>query len=160
MRVVQQMRIEAPRKAVWAFVSDGRCYPDFMANTDRWEVVGEQPGGCGARWQVHLRVGSASVGGLVEVTEFDEPANLAFNAITGVALRGRWRLRERRPGVTDVELRLAYQSPGGLLGLVADRVAGPLVSRTLKQSLRNLRDLVENGTKAPPPGSRSRRRAS
>jgi uncharacterized membrane protein len=143
MRVAQRLQIDAPRQAVWDLICDGKRYPDFMADTDRWEVVGEQASGCGARWAVRLRVGSAPVGGLVEITEFDEPANLAFTSITGVALRGRWRLRERVPGRTEVEFRLAYQSPGGLLGLVADRVSGPLVGRILKRSLRNLRDLLE-----------------
>jgi len=147
MRVAQTLRIEASRAAIWELISDGKRYGDFMASTDRWDVVGEQSSGLGARWALRLRVGSAPVGGLVEITEFDVPSDLAFNGITGVAMRGRWRLRERRPGLTDVEFRLAYQSPGGLLGLLADRVSGPLVSRILKQSLRNLRDLLEG----PPP---------
>jgi uncharacterized membrane protein len=143
MRVTKRMRIAAPRQAIWELVSDGKRYLDFMADTERWEVEGEQASGCGARWAVRLRIGSAAVGGLVEITEFDQPGNLAFTSITGVSLRGRWRLRERVPGVTDVEVRLAYQSPGGVLGLLADRLSQPLVARTLKRSLRNLRDLVE-----------------
>jgi uncharacterized membrane protein len=147
MRVAQKLTIEVPRKAIWEYISDGRRYPEFMADTDLWEVVGEQSSGCGARWAIRLRVGSAAVGGLAEITEFDEPSNLAFTGVTGVAMRGRWRLRERRPGVTEVEFRLAYQSPGGLLGLIADRVSGPLVGRILKRSLRNLRELLEG----PPP---------
>ncbi len=147
MRVAESLRIAAPRAAIWEFVSDGKRYPDFFADADRWEVIGEQSSGCGARWAIRLRVGSASVGGLVEITECDEPGNLAFTSITGVDMRGRWRLRERQPGLTDVEVRLAYQSPGGILGLLADRVSGPLVGRILKRSLRNLRDLLEG----PPP---------
>jgi uncharacterized membrane protein len=143
MRVAQTLFIEAPRRAVWELISDGKRYRDFMSDTELWDVVGDQGSGLGARWAVRLRVGSAAVGGLVEVTEFDEPSNLAFNGITGVAMRGRWRLRERRPGLTEVEFRLSYQSPGGLLGLVADRVSGPFVGRILKRSLRNLRDLLE-----------------
>jgi uncharacterized membrane protein len=143
MRVEQKLLIEAPRATIWEVISDGKRYRDFMADAELWEVVGDRASGLGARWAIRLRVGSAPVGGLVEITEFDEPKNLAFNAITGVATRGRWRLRERRPGLTEVELRLSYQSPGGLLGLVADRVSGPLVGRILKRSLRNLRDMLE-----------------
>jgi uncharacterized protein YndB with AHSA1/START domain len=126
MRVAQKLVIEAPRATIWEVISDGKRYQDFMADAELWDVVGDQASGLGARWAVRLRVGSAPVGGLVEVTEFDEPSNLAFNAITGVAMRGRWRLRERRPGLTEV-----------------DRVSGPLVGRILKRSLRNLRDLLE-----------------
>jgi uncharacterized membrane protein len=63
--------------------------------------------------------------------------------VTGVSFRGRIRLRAPDPDHTDVTLRLSYQSPGGLLGLIADRVAKPLVRRTLRQSLTNLDDLVQ-----------------
>ena len=39
---------------------------------------------------------------------------------TGIDHRGRWRLREEPDGRTRVELRLSYQAPGGVLGLVSD----------------------------------------
>ena len=33
--------------------------------------------------------------------------------------RGRWRLREREGEGTEVSLRISYQAPGGILGLIA-----------------------------------------
>ena len=115
-----------------------------MDGVSRWAVLGDKPSGCGARWDVRLQIGAAPVGGVVEVVEFEEPGDLAWNSVTGVTMRGRWRLRERVPGQTDVVLRLAYQAPGGLMGLLVDRVAAPMVRRSLKRSLRNLQMLVES----------------
>jgi hypothetical protein len=43
-----------------------------------------------------------------------------------------------------VTFRLAYHSDGGLLGLIADRVAAFWVGRSLDESLKNLRRLVES----------------
>jgi hypothetical protein len=40
-------------------------------------------------------------------------------------------------------LRLSYHSDGGVLGLIADRVAARQVGRSLAESLKNLRSLVE-----------------
>src|SRR4051794_9847406 len=144
MRVSEKRRIAADRETVWAWVCDPARYPDFMDGVSRWAVLGDKPSGCGARWDVRLQIGAAPVGGVVEVVEFEEPGDLAWNSVTGVTMRGRWRLRERTPGQTDVVLRLAYQAPGGLMGLLADRVAAPLVRRSLKRSLRNLQMLVES----------------
>jgi uncharacterized membrane protein len=116
-----------------------------MDGVSRWTVQGgNKASGCGARWDVRLQIGAAPIGGIVEVVEFEEPGDLAWNSVTGVTMRGRWRLRERVPGQTEVVLRLAYQAPGGLMGLIADRVAEPLVRRSLKRSLRNLQMLVES----------------
>ena len=142
MRVEQRRRIPADRDAIWAVVSDPRRYPDFFADVSRWDVEGDRETGLGARWSIRLNVGAAPVGGLIEVVEFDPGRDLAWTSLTGISFRGRIRLRVSQPGCTDVTLRLSYQAPGGLLGLVADRVAQPLVARTLRRSLDNLARLV------------------
>ena len=62
----------------------------------------------GARYTMRMRVGSADVGGLVEIVEYDPPRDIAWTSITGIDQRGRWRLRERGDGRTRVTLRLSY----------------------------------------------------
>src|SRR4029077_11009875 len=56
---------------------------------------------------------------------------------------GRWRVRELEPGATTVTLRIAYQSPGGLTGLVADRLAAGQVRRHVRATLVALRQRCE-----------------
>jgi uncharacterized membrane protein len=97
----------------------------------------------GSRSEVHWKIGSAPVGGIIEVVEFDEAGDLAWVSITGVNLRGRFRLRDAGPDGTRVTFRLSYQAPGGLLGLIADRIAARQVGRELQQSLANVRAMVE-----------------
>ncbi|HKI38910.1 MAG TPA: hypothetical protein VKA66_00540 [Mycobacterium sp.] len=64
-------------------------------------------------------------------------------SITGANLRGRFRRRDAGPDGTRVTLRLSYQAPGGLLGLIADRIAACQVGRVLQHSLANVRAVVE-----------------
>jgi uncharacterized membrane protein len=144
MRVSEERRFQADRETVWAWIRDPARYPEFMDGVSRWSAIGNKGIGCGARWDVRLQIGAAPIGGVVEVVEFDEPGDIAWNSVTGVTMRGRWRLRERGSGGTEVGLRLAYQAPGGLMGLIADRVAAPMVARSLRRSLRNLQMLVES----------------
>jgi acyl-CoA synthetase (AMP-forming)/AMP-acid ligase II len=92
-----------------------------------------------------MRVGSADVGGLVEIVEFDEPGDLAWTSVTGIDQRGRWRLRETGDGRTRVTLRLSYGSPGGILGAVADRLSASMVARNLERSVDNLKRELEGG---------------
>ncbi len=145
MRLSEHRTVQAPRDRVWALVSDPREWHRFMDGLVLSEVLSDEVTGCGARWGLRIQVGAAALGGTVEVVEFVEPADLAWNAVTGITLRGRWRLRERAGGGTDVELRLNYQAPGGLAGLVADRVAAPAVRGRLRRSLRALQTVVETG---------------
>jgi uncharacterized membrane protein len=145
MRVTACIDVSAPPEAVWEVISDPARYLEFMSGVTRWEVVSDEPRGLGARYRMLLLVGSAEVGGLIEVVEATEPLDLAWNSVTGVDQRGRWRLREKTAGRTRVELRLAYGVAGsGILGWVAERVAAPQVHDHLRRSVRQLKRLVEH----------------
>jgi uncharacterized membrane protein len=144
MRVEQRVQVEAPPEQVWDFIAEPLNYPLFMAGITRWDVEGEQRAGQGARYSMRMKVGSAEVGGLIEVTEFDPPYEIAWTGITGIDQRGRWRVRPRADGGTDVTLRLGYHAEGGLLGVVTDRLAAPIVGGNLKRSLRELKRRLED----------------
>lgn len=144
MRLSRSIVVNVEPHLVWKHISDPGCYPEFMANLERWEIVTDTPAGVGARYTVHWKVGSVPIGGVIEVSEFDEPRDLAWIGITGITLRGRFRMRDAGDGRTRVSFRLAYEAPGGLLGLIADRVAASQVTRTMDETLRRLKHLVEN----------------
>lgn len=145
MRVNAQIHISAPPSEVWEVISDPRRQLSYLSGITRWEVAGEPPTGLGARYRILLRVGSAEVGGLIEVVEFVEPREIAWTSVTGVDQRGRWRVREASEGRTRVELRLAYGVAGsGLGGWVAEHVAAPIVSGHLRRTVQQLKRVVES----------------
>lgn len=145
MRVEAQIDVSAPPEVVWAFLADPKRYLHYMAGVTRWEVEGEQEQGVGARYRMLMRIGSAEVGGLVEVVEFSEGRDLAWNSVTGVDQRGRWRVRARPKGRTHVEFRLSYGVAGaGLGGWLSEQVSAPTVRGNLRRSLQQLKRQVEH----------------
>ena len=145
MRVACAIEIGAPAELVWEQVADPGRYLHFMSGITRWEVEGDRRTGIGARYRMLMRVGSADIGGLIEVVEFSPPRDLAWVSLTGVDQRGRWRLRARTPTRTRIELRLAYGVAGsGPLGWIAERLAAPTVRGHLRRSLQQLKRQVEH----------------
>jgi uncharacterized membrane protein len=144
MRIVEVVEVAAPPEGVWELLGDPERYLHFMSGFTRWEVVSEKPTGEGARYRMLLRVGSAEVGGLVEVVEFDEPGDMAWTSVLGVDQRGRWRLREHGPNRTIVMFRLSYHAPGGLLGWLSDQLSGPMVRGNIHHTLENLKRHIES----------------
>jgi uncharacterized membrane protein len=149
MRVAAAIEITAPAGAVWAFIDDPARYLHFMSGITRWEVVGEQASGLGARYRMLMHVGSAEVGGLVEVVEHEADRDMAWVSVVGIDQRGRWRLRPARGSsaqpTTRVELRLSYGVAGaGLFGWLAEHVAAPIVRGNLRRSLQQLKRQVEH----------------
>ena len=146
MRIKSTIVVRAPRAAVWEVITDPDAYLDFMEGITRWELdEGEEgPIRLGSRIRMLIRVGAAEVGGLIEVVECDRGSDLAWSSVTGIDQRGRWRLRDAGEGLTRVELRYSYGVAGaGLAGLVAERVAAPMLGRRLRQSLHGLRKHTE-----------------
>ena len=149
MRVEAQIDVSAPCQLVWDYVTDPSNSLHFMAGMTRWEVVGDQDRGLGARYRMLMRVGSAEIGGLVEVVECDEPSDLAWTSVMGIDQRARWRLRDRTATPmqprTHVEFRLSYGVAGsGIFGWAAEQLAAPTVRGHLRRSLQQLKRQVEH----------------
>jgi uncharacterized membrane protein len=142
MRVEESVTIAAPRDRVWGYVSEPTRYSEFMVGS-RWEPIsGEPSSGPRARFWLNIQVGSTDLGGAVELVEFDPPHELAWTNVSGIDNRGRWILRER-DGETEVTMRFSYQVPGGVLALIASRLAAPLMRRDVRRSLASLKELAE-----------------
>ena len=144
MRIHAPIEISAPPEAVWEWVSDPTRALHFFSGVTRWEVCSDEPTGLGSRYRMLLRVGSAEVGGIVEVIEFSPNRDRAWTSVTGLDQRGRWRLRPRPGGRTHVELRLSYGVAGaGLFGWIAEQVGAPTVRGHLQRTVRQLKRQVE-----------------
>jgi carbon monoxide dehydrogenase subunit G len=144
MRLAERIHVAAPPAAVWELIADPTQYLDFMSGVTRWEVVSDEAAGVGARYRILMRIGSAEIGGLIEVVEWDEPCEIAWTSVTGLDQRGRWRVRAQSDTLTRVELRLAYGVAGsGIAGWIAEQVAAPMVSANLRRSLRAVKRMVE-----------------
>jgi uncharacterized membrane protein len=144
MRVGASRSIAAPAEAVWEIATDPHHALAFMSGVTRWEVASQTDRGLGARIRMLMRIGSAEIGGLIEVVEWRPPHDFAWHSVTGLDQRGRLRLRRAPGGRTKVEFRLAYGVAGsGLSGWIAERVAAPIVRAHLERSLTQLGHLTE-----------------
>ena len=145
MRLAESIVVSAPPKLVWDYLAEPGNYLHFMSGVTRWEVVGEQRSGLGARYRMLIRVGSAEAGGLVEIVEWSQERDMAWSSVTGVDQRGRWRLREVAEGRTRVELRFAYGVAGaGIAGWISEWVSAPSLGSHLRRSLQQLKRQVEH----------------
>jgi uncharacterized membrane protein len=144
MRVEAQLPIKATPAEIWEYITEPSNTLHFMSGITRWEVESEEKRtGLGARYKTLMKVGTAEAGGLVEIVEWAEPSDLAWSSITGIDQRGRWRLRRIDEERTMAKLRLQWGSPGGLLGVITDRVAAGTVRRHLQATLRSLKRNIE-----------------
>jgi uncharacterized membrane protein len=145
VRLSEKVVVRAPSQQVWDYLSNPDNYLHFMSGVTRWEVEGAKRSGLGSRRRMLIKVGSAELGGLIEMVEWNEPRDLAWTSISGVDQRGRLRLREIDHERTRVEFRFAYGlAGGGPIGWVAEMVAKPTLAKHLRSSLNQLKRQVEH----------------
>ena len=146
MRIEKQITIEAPPERVWEWIGHPQDYPRWLAGMVRFEAENGERGDevhVGSRYAMRMHVGSADVGGLIEVVECDPAKELAWTSITGIDQRVRWRLRDADKGETRVTLRMSYGSPGGITGAIVDRLSAPEVGRNISRGLKQLKAEIE-----------------
>ncbi|MCD6014177.1 MAG: polyketide cyclase / dehydrase family protein [Solirubrobacterales bacterium] len=145
MRLNESTIVSASPKLIWDYIADPGNALHYMSGVTRWEVVSERRSGLGARYRMLIQVGSAEVGGLIEVVEFSPERDMAWSSVTGVDQRGRWRLRGVGGSRTRVEFRFAYGVAGaGITGYISELVAAPSLRRHLRRSLQLLKRQVEH----------------
>lgn len=144
MRINESIIVQASPERIWELINDATAYEDFMAGITRWELRGEVERGLGARYRMLMRVGSAEVGGTIEIIEEIEHKDLAWTSVLGIDQRGRWRLRKISDQITRVEFRYSYGIAGaGLGGWLSERLSAPTVRGNIQQSLRGLKHRIE-----------------
>ena len=143
MRVERDIAIDASREEAWDLVSEPDNYSRFWHGLTRLDRKNDEHG-CGARFAMRMRVGSADIGGLIEIVEFDEPADMAWHSITGIDHRVRWlgltlsgRATSNRAGRGSARFTVKRSGSGSAVRKVRCPRAGPSSLASSQTSTRS-----------------------
>ena len=126
------------REEIWERVADPGHYPASWRASRARAARGTAPEGLGARYSTAHARGLGRRGRPRGGRGVRRARRPRWTNVTGIDQRGRWRLRETADGRTKVTLRLSYDAPGGLLGMVSDRISAPMVARPRAKPSTNL----------------------
>jgi len=140
--LTRTIRVHREPEAVFDLLSDPARFPDFFVGITRWERCSEKERGLGAEYRVLMRVGSIEAGGVVRVTDWQEPRTIAWKSDRGIRQHGRWTVTGHEDGGSEVELQIVYDLAGGPVGrlveLIVARVVGGNMSATMLAVRRTL----------------------
>lgn len=143
IQIERSIVIARPPEVVFELISDPERFPQFFAGITRWEPLGEQRLGIGARYTVLVRAASVQAGGVVRIVEWDPPRTIAWHSETGVEQAGRFRVAPTTPGST-LSVEIEYELPGlRAVAWVAERIARRFVDRHAHAALLGARRIVE-----------------
>lgn len=140
MQLRSRVEIQAPTRVVFELVTTPERLPEWNSSARRaWRKVAE-PVSLGSRAVMVGQLLGQEMESETEVTGWDPPHLFATRAVRGPRLQTEFRI-EDQPGGCRVTIEVLGDVPGGRLGaLVAERLLGT----ELERSLARLRVLCES----------------
>jgi uncharacterized membrane protein len=151
--------IRAPASAVFDFVAEPSNTPRFMNGISRYDPIGAQRRGKGARFASIAVVAGRDFDVELEVTSWKDGEMMVATSRKGPKTRGSWRFEDFDDGTSDATLLYEYELP-----MVFKFVPGVngIIRGNLEKSLQKLKRMVEAQTGKPsrPPAKKARAKAA
>src|ERR1041385_718027 len=125
------------------YFADHRHGADVLEGVSRWHPITEKSKGLGARYSVEMLAFGFPLRNVLRLNRWRRPREIGWVSESGlIKQEGGFTFTEIPKGVR-IELRIAYEPPGSLVGAaVAQRVDGA-VRRRLEQALKRIRERLE-----------------
>lgn len=137
------MRIDAPRRAVWAAIEDVATHVDWMLDAHAIRFTTEQRRGVGTAFDCDTRIGPLRTTDRMVITEWRPGRVMGVEHRGVVTGRGRFTLRRARGGRTRFTWDEHLSFPWWMGGPVGDLVGGRVLAAVWRRNLRALKARVE-----------------
>jgi uncharacterized membrane protein len=125
------------------YFADYRHVAEVVEGVTRWDPLGGQTTGVGARYQVEMTAFGIPLKNVLRLSRWERPREIAWVSESGlVKQEGGFRFREVAGGVR-IELRIAYQPPASVIGAAVARRTDGLVRHRLERALEGIREVLE-----------------
>ena len=139
--------IKAPIEAAFDFVAEPGNTPRFMNGISRYDPIGDQSRGKGARIDSRAMVAGRHFDVELEFTTWEENERMVAISRKGPHTLGTWSFEAFDDGTTDVTLVYEYELP--IIFRFVPGVGG-IIQTNLEKSLQKLKKLVEAEVKPAP----------
>ena len=125
------------------YFADHRHVAEVLEGVSRWDPIGEQTTGVGARYKVEMTAFGVPLKNILRLSRWRRPHEIAWVSESGlIKQEGGFRFRQVAGGVR-IELRIAYRPPASVIGAAVARQMDGLVRRRLERALERIRDVLE-----------------
>jgi uncharacterized membrane protein len=135
--------IRCPPKRAFDYFADHRHVAEVLEGVSRWEPLGDQTQGVGARYNVEMNALGFPLKNVLRIDRWVSPREIGWVSESGlIKQEGGFAFKKVRQGVR-VELTILYAPPAGHLGAAIARQLDSAVRRRLELALEKIRDKLE-----------------
>ena len=126
------------------YFADYRHVAEVLEGVNRWEPIGEETQGLGARYRVEMGALGFPLRNVLRLNRWQRPEEIGWVSETGlIKQEGGFKFTQVGRGV-KIELRIVYEPPASVIGAVVARRLDPMVRGRLQRALERIRDVLES----------------
>ena len=138
-----EVTVKCSPERAFDYFADHRHVAEVLDGVTRWEPIGAQTSGLGARYNVEMTTLGFPLRSVLRLNRWRRPHEIGWVAESGLIKQEGGFTFKKASGGVHVELRIAYEPPASFLGAaIASRFDGT-VRRRLKAALERIRDKLE-----------------
>jgi uncharacterized membrane protein len=135
--------VHASPEKVFDYFADHRHVATVLAGVRRWEPLGPQTQGLGARYAVEMQALGLPLRNVLRLNRWRRPHEIGWVSESGIIKQDGSFMFTRANGGTRIELRITYEPPASFVGAaVASRLDG-FVRRRLEVAMERIRETLE-----------------
>jgi uncharacterized membrane protein len=138
-----RVEVKATPERAFDYFADYRHVAEVLEGMSRWSPLSEKTKGVGARYAVEMVAFGFPLRNVLRLNRWRRPQEIGWVSESGlIKQEGGFTFTEIPKGVR-IELRIAYEPPGALVGAAVARRVDGTVRRRLERALKRIRDRLE-----------------
>lgn len=127
------------------YFADHRHVAQVLEGVSRWEPIGRQTQGVGARYSVEMRAMGFPLRSVLRLDRWRRPDEIGWISESGpIKQTGRFSFERAGQKKTRVTLQITYEPPASVLGAAVARQLDGFVRRRLEAAMERIRDTLES----------------
>ena len=127
------------------YFADHRHVAQVLEGVSRWEPMGPQTQGVGARYSVEMRAMGFPVRSVLRLDRWRRPHEIGWISESGpINQTGRFSFERSGQKKTRVTLHITYEPPASVLGAAVARQLNGFVRGRLVAAMERIRDTLES----------------
>ncbi len=115
----------------------------MLEGVSRWEPIGAKTRGAGARYEVEMSTLGFPLESVLRLNRWRRPREIGWVSEGGLIKQEGGFTFTPVPDGVRIELRIAYDPPGGVIGAAVARRVDSVVRRRLEKALDRIRNVLE-----------------
>jgi len=138
-----KVEVKTTPERAFDYFADYRHVADVLEGISRWSPLSEKTKGVGARYSVEMVAFGFPLRNVLRLNRWRRPEEIGWISESGLIKQDGGFTFTQIPNGVRIELRIAYEPPGALLGAAVARRVDGSVRRRLEQALKRIRERLE-----------------